>query len=107
MSFEFPRADRPENVGLSSPRLALIRDALQADIDKGLVPGAATLVARRGQIASLAALGYRAREAGAAMKPDTIVRIASMTKPFASVAAMMLAEEGRLLIADPVSRFIP
>jgi len=107
MSFEFPRADKPEDVGLSSPRLARIRDALQADIDKGVVPGAVTLVARRGQIASHDVLGYRDREAGAAMKSDTIFRIASMTKPFASVAAMMLAEEGRLLIADPVSRYIP
>ncbi len=107
MSFEFPRANKPEDVGLSSPRLARIRDALQADIDKAVVPGAVALVARRGQIASLDALGYRDREAGAAMKLDTIFRIASMTKPFTSVAAMMLAEEGRLLIADPVSRFIP
>jgi CubicO group peptidase (beta-lactamase class C family) len=107
MSFEFPRADKPEDVGLSSPRLARIRDALQADIDKGVVPGAVTLVARRGQIASHDVLGYRDREAGAAMKSDTIFRIASMTKPFASVAAMMLAEEGRLQIADPVSRYIP
>jgi CubicO group peptidase (beta-lactamase class C family) len=107
MSFEFPRADKPENVGLSSPRLARIRDALQADIDKGVVPGAVTLVARRGQIASHDVLGYRDREAGAAMKSDTIFRIASMTKPFTSVAAMMLAEEGRLPIADPVSRYMP
>jgi CubicO group peptidase (beta-lactamase class C family) len=107
MSFEFPRANKPEDVGLSSPRLARIRDALQADIDKGLVPGAVTLVARRGQIASLDALGYRDREAGAVMKSDTIFRIASMTKPFVSVAAMMLAEESRLLIADPVSRYVP
>jgi CubicO group peptidase (beta-lactamase class C family) len=107
MSFEFPRADKPENVGLSSPRLARIRDALQADIAKGVVPGAVALVIRRGQIASLDALGYRDSEAGAVMKSDTIFRIASMTKPFTSVAAMMLAEEGRLPIADPVSRYIP
>jgi CubicO group peptidase (beta-lactamase class C family) len=66
-----------------------------------------TLVARRGQIASLEALGYRDREVGAAMAPDTIFRIASMTKPFTSVAAMMLAEEGKLVIANPVSRYIP
>src|SRR5262245_5233403 len=107
MSFEFPRPNKAEDMGLSSPRLARIRDALQADIDEGLVPGAVTLVARRGQIAYLDALGYSDREAGAAMKSDTIFRIASMTKPFTSVAAMMLAEEGRLLIADPVSRYIP
>src|SRR5215510_6364041 len=107
MSFEFPRADKPEDVGLSSPRLARIRDALQADIDKGLLPGAVTLVIRRGHIATLDALGYRDREAGAPMKSDTIFRIASMTKPFTSAAAMMLAEEGKLLIADPVSRYLP
>ena len=107
MSFEFPRADKPEDLGLSSPRLARFRDALQADIDKGLLPGAVTLVIRRGQIATLDALGYRDREAGAPMKSDTIFRIASMTKPFTSAAAMMLAEEGKLLIADPVSRYIP
>lgn len=107
MAFEMPRADKPEGVGISSQRLKRVRDTLQADIDKGVVPGAVMLVARRGQIASVEALGYRDREAGALMAPDTIFRIASMTKPFASVAAMMLAEEGRLLIADPVSRFIP
>ena len=107
MSFEIPRVQTPEDVGLSSTRLARIRDTLQADIDKDLVPGAVTLIARRGRIATLDVLGYRDREAGVAMAADTIFRIASMTKPFTSVAAMMLAEEGRLLISDPVSRYIP
>jgi CubicO group peptidase (beta-lactamase class C family) len=107
MAFEMPRADKPENVGMSPQRLQRIRDALQADIDKGVVPGAVALIARRGKIAFLEALGYRDREAGAAIAPDTIFRIASMTKPFTSVATMMLAEEGKLLLADPVSRYIP
>jgi CubicO group peptidase (beta-lactamase class C family) len=107
MAFEMPRANKPEDVGLSSQRLQRIRDTLQADIDKGLVPGAVLLIARRGQIASSEALGYRDREDGAVMTPDTIFRIASMTKPVVSVAAMMLAEEGKLLIANPVSRYIP
>jgi CubicO group peptidase (beta-lactamase class C family) len=107
MAFEMPRADKPEDAGLSSLRLKRLRDTLRADIDRGVVPGAVMLVGRRGQIASLEALGYRDRELGAAMAPDTIFRIASMTKPFTSVAAMMLAEEGKLLIADPVSRYIP
>jgi CubicO group peptidase (beta-lactamase class C family) len=102
-----PRADKPEDVGLSSARLARIRDTLQADVDKGVVSGAVTLVARHGRIASLEALGFRDREAGARMTTDTIFRVASMTKPFTSVAAMMLAEEGKLLIADPVSSYIP
>jgi CubicO group peptidase (beta-lactamase class C family) len=107
MAFEMPRADKPENVGMSSQRLQRIRDALQADIGKGVVPGAVALIARRGKIAFLEALGYRDREAGAAIATDTIFRIASMTKPFTSVATMMLAEEGKLLLADPVSRYIP
>jgi CubicO group peptidase (beta-lactamase class C family) len=107
MAFDMPRANKPEDVGLSSQRLQRIRDTLQADVDKGAVPGAVMLIARRGQIASFEALGYRDREDGAVMRPDTIFRIASMTKPVTSVAAMMLAEEGKLLIADPVSRYIP
>jgi CubicO group peptidase (beta-lactamase class C family) len=107
MAFEMPRASKPEDVGLSSQRLQRIRDTLQADVDKGSVPGAMLLVARRGQIASLEALGYRDREDGAVMTPDTIFRIASMTKPVTSVAAMMLAEEGKLLIADPVLSLYP
>lgn len=102
-----PRAGKPEDVGLSSARLQRVCDTLKADIDKGLVPGAVVLIARRGKIVCLDALGYRDREAGAAMKVDTIFRIASMTKPFTSVATMMLAEEGKLLIADPVARYIP
>src|SRR5689334_21851998 len=77
------------------------------DIDKGLVPGAVLLIARHGKIACLEALGYRDREAGAAMATDAIFRIASMTKPLTSVAAMALAEEGKLLIADPVANYVP
>jgi len=107
MAFETPRANKPEDVGLSSQRLQRIRDTLQADIDKVLAPGTVLLIARRGQVANFEVLGYRDREDGAVMTPDTIFRIASMTKPVASVAAMMLAEEGKLLIADPVSRYIP
>jgi CubicO group peptidase (beta-lactamase class C family) len=84
-----------------------LADALKNDIDKGFVPGAVVLIARRGKIACLEAFGYRDREARAPMAPDTIFRIASMTKPFTSVAAMMLAEEGKLLLADPVARYLP
>ena len=107
MAFETPRVNKPEDVGLSSQRLQRIHDTLQADIYKGLAPGTVLLIARRGQVANFEVLGYRDREDGAVMTPDTIFRIASMTKPVASVAAMMLAEEGKLLIADPVSRYIP
>jgi CubicO group peptidase (beta-lactamase class C family) len=107
MAFDMPRAQRPEEVGLASERLKRLTDALKTDIDKGTVPGAVVLVARHGQIACLEAFGYRDREAGAAMATDTIFRIASMTKPFTSVAAMMLAEEGKLVIAEPVARYLP
>ena len=101
-----PRS-KPEEVGLSSERLNRLIGTLKSDVDKGTVPGAVLLVTRHGKIVCLEALGYRDREAGAAMAPDTIFRIASMTKPLTSVAAMMLAEEGKLLIADPVARYIP
>ena len=107
MAFDLPRADKPEDVGLSSARLKRLTDTLRTDIDKALVPGAVLLIARRGKIACHEALGYRDREAGAAMTVDTIFRIASMTKPLTSVAAMMLAEEGKLLIADPVANYVP
>ncbi len=107
MALEIPRASKLEDVGLSSQRLRRLHDALQSDVDKGIVPGAVVLVARHGKIACLDALGLRDREAGAPMAPDTIFRIASMTKPFTSVATMMLAEEGKLLITDPVGRYLP
>src|SRR6476660_1431327 len=107
MAVEMPRVSKHEDVGLSSQRLRRLNDAIQSDVDKGIVPGAVVLVARHGKIACLDALGLRDREAGAPMALNTIFRIASMTKPFTSVAAMMLAEEGKLLIADPVARYIP
>jgi CubicO group peptidase (beta-lactamase class C family) len=107
MAHVLPRANQPEDVGLSSDRLTRLIDVLKADIDRGAVPGAVVLIARRGHLACLEALGYSDRATGAAMAPDTIFRIASMTKPFTSIAAMMLAEEGKLLIADPVARYVP
>lgn len=107
MIFDIPRADRPEDVGFSSERLARITDVLSRDIDAGIVPGAVALIARRGKIVLHEALGLRDREANASMKRDTMFRVASMTKPLTSVAAMMLAEEGKLIIAEPVARYLP
>jgi len=107
MMFEMPRAGRPEEVGLSSQRLQRMTDILNADVDNGVVPGAVALIARHGKIAFEQAVGYRDRDVGSRMATDTIFRVASMTKPLTSVAAMMLAEEGRLTVADPVSRYIP
>ena len=100
-------ADKPEDAGLSSERLRRIPDVFKNDVDKGLIPGAVVLVARHGKIALHEAVGLRDREAGAPMARDTVFRIASMTKPFTSVSAMMLAEEGKLLLADPVSHYLP
>lgn len=98
---------KPEDVGMSSERLARIRVAMQRYVDKGLVPGAVTLVARRGRIVYLDAVGYRDVESKAPMTTDTIFRIASMTKPIASVALMMLYEEGHFLLSDPIAKFLP
>ncbi|WP_210265529.1 serine hydrolase domain-containing protein [Bradyrhizobium aeschynomenes] len=102
-----PKVDRPENVGLSSERLQRLTHAFQADVDKGLIPGAVVLVARKGKVAYAKAFGFQDREKQVPMKLDAIFRVASMTKPFTSVAAMMLVEEGRLQLLDPVSVYLP
>ena len=104
---ELARAKAPEEVGLSSERLERLSAAFKAGIDKGEIPGAVVLIARKGKIAYLSAFGFRDREAGAPMHADAIFRIASMTKPITSLAVMMLADEGRLQIAHPVSRYLP
>jgi CubicO group peptidase (beta-lactamase class C family) len=102
-----PRAERPEQVGLSSERLDRITAAIGADVERGAIPGAVLAIARAGRIGYAEAIGYRDREAGAPMRLDSIFRIASMTKPMTSIAAMMLGEEGRLDIAAPVAEYIP
>jgi CubicO group peptidase (beta-lactamase class C family) len=102
-----PRAERPEQVGLSSERLDRITATIRADVERGAIPGAVLAIARAGRIGYAEAIGYRDRDAGAAMQLDTIFRIASMTKPMTSLAAMMLGEEGRLDIAAPVAQYVP
>jgi CubicO group peptidase (beta-lactamase class C family) len=101
-----PRA-KPEDVGLSSERLARIGMTLKADIDAGRIPGAVIAIARRGKLVALDAYGWRDKEAGAAMTTDTIFNIASMTKPMTAVAALMLYERGSILIDDPLSKYFP
>lgn len=98
---------RPEEVGLSSERLERIAQALKADVESGRIPGAVVLVARKGRVAYLEAVGFRDKASGVPMAADAMFRIASMTKPLATVAAMSLWEEGRLLLSDPVSRHLP
>jgi len=102
-----PRAKSPEEVGMSSAQLARIEAVTRKHVEDGLVPGAVMLVARKGKIAWQKTLGFRDRESKDPMRPDSIFRIYSMTKPIVSVAAMMLVEEGRMQINDPVANFIP
>src|SRR5215468_5626171 len=98
---------RPEQVGLSSERLNKITATLKADAVKGTIPGAVLLVARHGKVAVWDAVGVRDPASRAPMTRDSIFRIYSMSKPITSVAAMMLLEDGRLALADPVSKYIP
>src|SRR5262247_2788068 len=98
---------KPEEVGLSSGRLGRINDHLRRYIDAGKLAGTLTLVARRGKIAYFEPLGHLEIERKRAVTPDSIFRIYSMTKPIASVGLMMLWEQGRLQLDDPVHKFIP
>src|SRR6201995_2674756 len=102
-----PRAERPEQVGLSSERLARMTARIREDVDNGSIPGAVLMIARAGRIGYAEGIGHRDKKAGPAMQLDSIFRIASMTKPIVSVCAMMLAEEGRLDIGAPVGQYIP
>jgi CubicO group peptidase (beta-lactamase class C family) len=97
---------KPEQLGLSSVRLQRMSDTFKREVDRGTIPGATVLVARRGQIGWFDTIGRQAPE-GAPMAHDTIFRIFSMTKPIVSVGIMMLLEDGHLLLSDPVAKFIP
>jgi CubicO group peptidase (beta-lactamase class C family) len=103
---ELPTA-KPESVGLSSERLERISTAVQQSIDDKRIAGAVTLVSRRGRVVWFKAQGMADREAGKPMRPDSMFRICSMSKPITSLAAMMLYEEGRFLLDDPVSKYLP
>ena len=97
----------PESVGFSSSRLSRIDAHMQRYVDDGKLSGIIAAIARRGQLAYRETFGRRDLEAGQPMALDTIFRIYSMSKPITSVAVMMLYEEGRFLLHDPISRFIP
>jgi len=98
---------KPEDVGLSPVRLQRITDMIQRHIAAGDLTGAVTVVARRGKVAHLAAQGVMNLDTKQPMTPATMFRIASMTKPVVGVSIMMLVEEGRLHLNDPVARFLP
>jgi CubicO group peptidase (beta-lactamase class C family) len=98
---------KPEEAGFSSERLGRIREAVQRHITAGNVPGVVTLVARRGRIVHFEAHGMNDVEARRPMLKDAIFRLASMSKPIGAVAVMMMVEEGKIRLSDPVWRFIP
>lgn len=97
----------PESVGMSTARLGRIDDLVKEYIDKKWIAGAAVLVARDGKIVYYKGLGYDDIDKKTPMKKDAICRIASQTKAITSVAVMILYEEGKILISDPVSKYIP
>lgn len=97
----------PESVGISSDRLQRINTKMQDYVDNKNVPGFITLIARKGQVIHYETCGQRDVEHGLPMEKDTIFRIYSMTKPITSVALMMLYEQGKFQLFDPVSKYIP
>jgi CubicO group peptidase (beta-lactamase class C family) len=98
---------KPETIGLSGARLQRMSDAFKREVDKGTLPGATVMVARRGQIGWFDAIGRQGPASSAPMAHDSIFRIFSMTKPIVSVGIMMLAEDGHFILNDPVAKFIP
>jgi CubicO group peptidase (beta-lactamase class C family) len=99
--------NQPEELGFATDRLERITNVFQGYVDNGQLPGAVVLIVRNDKIAYLKAFGYRDRERKVAMTADSIFRIASMTKPIVSAAAMSLVEEGKLDLVAPVSRYLP
>jgi CubicO group peptidase (beta-lactamase class C family) len=98
---------KPEDVGLSSAALGRLSSALQDRVAGGHLPGAVALVARHGKVAWFEAFGKQDPASGAPMARDSVFRIYSMTKPIVSVGVMMLWEEGRLLLSDPIEKYLP
>jgi CubicO group peptidase (beta-lactamase class C family) len=103
---ELPLA-RPESVGMSSERLERLRSGMHGLVDRGEIPGIVTAVAKDGKVVHFEAVGARVVETGAPMRKDSIFRIYSMSKPITAVAMMMLLEEGKWRLDDPVAKHIP
>lgn len=97
----------PAAAGFSEARLQRLTEKFEGDVKAGTIPGAVVLVVRNGKLAYFRHFGDRDKLANAPMQPDSIFRIASMTKPVTSVAALMLMEEGKLQLGDPVSKYLP
>lgn len=103
---DFSRAE-PEAVGLSSARLRRLGEAMRREMEASRIPGCVIGIMRSGKLAHLEAVGNRDAAAKEPLKTDAIFSIASMTKPMTSAAIMMLVEEGRVLLGDPVSVYVP
>lgn len=103
---DLPRAD-PESVGISSERLQNVKKVFDARVQAGDFPGYVALVARKGKVVFHEAYGVQNLAAGTPMTRESIFRVYSMTKPITSVAAMILVEEGRIRLSDPVSMYLP
>jgi len=97
----------PEDAGMDSVRLGRLTDAMQGLVDEGRLAGVVTAVVRHGKIVHFESAGYRDVEAAAPMSNDALFRIYSMTKPITGVALMMLYEEGKFRLSDPVEMYIP
>ena len=100
-------ASRPEDVGFSSKRLETTKAVFKGDVDAKRLPGAVLLMARNGKIAFYDTVGFQDRATETPMKKDSIFRIASMSKPITTVAAMILAEENKLDVGAPVAQYLP
>ena len=97
----------PEQSGMSKQKLDRIHAVLQQEVDQGKLPGTVVMVARKGKVVYADAVGFQDKAESKPMSLDSVFRIYSMTKPLVSVAAMMLVEEGKIQLADPVSKFLP
>lgn len=97
----------PSAVGMSAARLERIKPAMQSYVDRSGFAGISTMLARRGQVVHFEQVGFQDRESGTPLGPDTIFRIYSMTKPVICAALMILHEEGRFQLADPIAKYMP
>lgn len=98
---------KPEETGIGAQRLERVGKFFKQEVEQGRLPGAVVAIARKGRLVYYESFGFRDKSAEAVMPKDAVFRIYSMTKPLVSVAAMMLVEEGRLQLTDPVSKYLP
>jgi CubicO group peptidase (beta-lactamase class C family) len=101
------KVTKPESVGLSSERIQRIAEVMKQEVAKGSFPGAVVLIARNGKVADFGAYGYLDGKQEKPMPKDAIFRIASMTKPIVTAAAMMMVEQGKFNLNDPISMYLP